>query len=45
LFQDNKSAIHLKKNQKALSSKCMKHVNILCFSIIDRVDKGNVSLV
>jgi hypothetical protein len=31
LFQDNKSAILLEKNGKALSSKCMKHINIQYF--------------
>ena len=45
LFQDNKSAILLEKNGKALSSKCTKHVNIRYFFITDRVDKGDVSLV
>jgi hypothetical protein len=45
LFQDNKSAILLEKNGKALSSKHMKHVNIRYFSITDRIDKGNISLV
>jgi hypothetical protein len=33
------------KNGKASSSKHTKHVNIWYFFIIDRVDKGNVSLV
>jgi hypothetical protein len=33
LFQDNKSAILLEKNGKALSSKCTKHVNIWYFFI------------
>jgi hypothetical protein len=45
LFQDNKSAILLEKNGKALSSKRTKHVNIRYFFITDRVDKGNVSLI
>jgi hypothetical protein len=45
LFQDNKSAILLEKNGKALSSKRTKHVNIRYFFITDCVDKGNVSLV
>jgi hypothetical protein len=44
LFQD-KSAILLEKNGKALSSKHTKHVNIWYFFITNRVDKGNVSLV
>jgi hypothetical protein len=37
--------ILLEKNGKALSSKCMKHVNIWCFFITDRINKGDVSLV
>jgi hypothetical protein len=45
LFQDNKSAILLEKNGKALSSKHTKHVNIWYFFITDRVDKSKVSLV
>jgi hypothetical protein len=45
LFQDNKSTILLEYNQKALSSKHTKHVNIPCFFIINRVNKGDVSLV
>jgi hypothetical protein len=45
LFQDNKSAILLEKNGKALSSKHKKHVNIWYFFITNRIDKGNISLV
>jgi hypothetical protein len=45
LFQDNKSMILLEKNGKALSSKRTKHINIRCFFITDRVDKGDISLV
>jgi hypothetical protein len=45
LLQDNKSAILLDKNGKALSSKHMKHVNIGYFFITDHIDKGDVSLV
>jgi hypothetical protein len=45
LFQENKSAILLEKNGKALSSKHTKHVNIWYFFITDCIDKGNVSLV
>jgi hypothetical protein len=45
LFQDNKSAILLEMNGKALSSKHTKHFNIWYFFITDRVDEGNVSLV
>jgi hypothetical protein len=39
LFQDNKSAILLEKNGKALSSKCTKHVNIQYFFITDNINK------
>jgi hypothetical protein len=35
LFQDSKSIILLEKNGKALSSKCMKHINIWYFFITD----------
>jgi hypothetical protein len=45
LFQDNKRAILLEKNGKALSSKHTKHVNIWYFFITDCINKGNVSLV
>jgi hypothetical protein len=45
LFQDNKSAILLEKNGKALSSKHTKHISIWYFFITNRVDKGDVSLV
>jgi hypothetical protein len=45
LFQDNKSAILLEKNGKALSSKCTKHVNIQYFFITDHINKGDISLV
>jgi hypothetical protein len=45
LFQDNKSAILLEKNGKALSSKRTKHINIRYFFITDRVKTGDVSLV
>jgi hypothetical protein len=45
LFQDNKSAILLEKNGKALSSKHTKHISIRYFFITNRVNKGNVSLV
>ena len=41
--QDNKSAILLEKNGKALSSKRTKHVNIRYFFITDGVNKGELS--
>jgi hypothetical protein len=45
LFQDNKSAILLEKNGKALSSKHTKHVIIQYFFITDYIDKGDVSFI
>ena len=45
LFQDNKSAILLEKNGKALSNKHMKHVNIQYFFITDCIYKGDILLV
>jgi hypothetical protein len=44
LFQDNKSAILLKNNGKASSSKCTKHIKIQYFFITDRVSKGDLSI-
>jgi hypothetical protein len=45
LFQDNKSAILLKKNGKASRSKHTKHINIWYFFITNRVKQGKVLLV
>jgi hypothetical protein len=45
LFQDNKSAILLEKNGKALSGKRTKHINIRYFFITDRIRKSEVSVV
>jgi hypothetical protein len=45
LFQENKSSIILEKNDKASSSKRMKHINIRYLFITDRVKKEEVSVV
>ena len=45
LCQDNKSAMLLEKNGKALSSKRTKHVNTRHFFATDRIDKGEASVV
>jgi hypothetical protein len=46
LFQDNnKSAILLEKNRKALSSKHTKHINIWYFFMTNCINKGIVLLV
>ena len=43
-MQDNKSAQLLEKNGKASSSKRTKRVNIRCFFIADRIQKGEASI-
>jgi hypothetical protein len=45
LFQDNKSSILLKKNEKASSSKRTKHINIQHCFIVNRVASGDLSIV
>jgi hypothetical protein len=45
LFQDNMSSDLLEKNGKDLSSQRTKHINIRCFFISNRVNKGEVSVV
>ncbi len=42
IFQDNKSAMLLKRNGKASSSKRTKHINFRYFFITDRISKGEV---
>ena len=42
--EDNKSAMLLKRNGKASSSKCTKHINIRYFFITDRIAKRKVSI-
>ena len=44
LYQDNKSAILMEKNGKALSSKRTKHISIRYFFITDRIRAGKVSV-
>eukprot|EP00543_Licmophora_paradoxa_P002447 CAMPEP_0202454422 /NCGR_PEP_ID=MMETSP1360-20130828/12161_1 /ASSEMBLY_ACC=CAM_ASM_000848 /TAXON_ID=515479 /ORGANISM="Licmophora paradoxa, Strain CCMP2313" /LENGTH=190 /DNA_ID=CAMNT_0049073731 /DNA_START=1 /DNA_END=569 /DNA_ORIENTATION=- len=45
LYQDNKSAIILEKNGKALSSKRTKHINIRYFFVTNKVNRGEMSVV
>jgi hypothetical protein len=45
VFQDNKSTFLLEKNEKALSSKHMKHINIWYFFITNQINNGYISLV
>jgi hypothetical protein len=40
-FQDNKSAILMKKNGKASSSKRTKHIDTRCHFVTDRINKKN----
>jgi hypothetical protein len=42
LRQDNKSSILLEKNEKALSSKSTKHVNVCHFFATDQIDKNEL---
>ena len=44
LYQDNKSAMLLERNNKTSSSKRTKHNNIRYFFITDRITKGEVSI-
>jgi len=44
LYQDNKSAILLKKNRKASSSKRTKHINIHFFFMTDRISKKELKV-
>ena len=39
LYQDNKSAILLEKNGRALSSKRTKHIDVWYFYVADRIKK------
>jgi hypothetical protein len=43
ILQDNKSAILLEKNRKALSSKRTKHISVHYFFVTDMVKKDRVS--
>ncbi len=44
LLQDNRSSILLGKNERALSSKCTRHINIRYFFIADWVNMKEISL-
>ena len=44
IFQDNKSAIILEKNGKTSSGKRKNHISIRYFFVIDRINKGDVSV-
>jgi hypothetical protein len=42
LYQDNMSAMLLKTNGKASSSKQTKHIKIKYFLVKDKIDQGNI---
>jgi hypothetical protein len=44
LHQENKSAMLLKKNDQASSSKQNKHIHLRYFYIEDKIDKGNINI-
>jgi hypothetical protein len=44
IFQDNKSAILMEKNGKALSSKRTKHINIRYFFVTDWINKKDLTV-
>ena len=44
IYQDNQSAIRLGKNDKYLSSKRTRHINIRYYFITDRIIKQDASL-
>jgi hypothetical protein len=44
LYQDNMSAMLLKTNGRASSSKCTKHIKVKYFFIKDKVDQGEVTI-
>ena len=44
VYQDNQSAILLKKNAKASSGKRTKHIDVRYSFVKDQVDKGNVQI-
>ena len=45
MFQDNETAMLLKKNSKASSGKRTKHINMRYFFITDQISKGRVKVV
>jgi hypothetical protein len=44
IYQDNKSAMLLKQNGKASSSKRTKHINVQYFFVKDKIAKGEIEL-
>ena len=44
MYQDNQSAILLKNNGKASSSRRTKHLKIMYFFITDRIKKGELKI-
>ena len=44
MYQDNQSAILLKNNGRASSSRRIKHLNITYFFITDRIKKGELKI-
>jgi hypothetical protein len=44
LFQDNRSAILLEKNEKMSSSKRTKHINVRYYFVTDRITKGELKV-
>jgi hypothetical protein len=42
LYQDNMSAMLLKTNRKASSSKCTKHIKVKYFYVKDKINQGNI---
>ena len=44
-YQDNKSAILLEKNGRASSSKRTKHIEIRYYYVVDRIAKGDLTVV
>eukprot|EP00957_Ditylum_brightwellii_P152421 11603376-Ditylum_brightwellii.AAC.1 len=43
VYQDNESAIRLKKNRKGSSSKRTRHINIRYFFVTDLIEAGNLT--
>jgi hypothetical protein len=45
LYQDNKSAMLLEMNGRALSSKCTRHIETWYYYVADQVAKGDLRVV
>ena len=45
LYQDNKSVILLEKNDRALSSKRTKYIEVWYYYVADWIEKGDLSVV